>query len=139
MSRSIEALHQATRRRRETAEKAVNAALREARKADVPITFTRLAATAGVSTDFIYRHPALRAQVEALRRIRNGPGAATQRSADTDAAESTVVRRLSQELVDLRCKHHEEVARLPKALASAHGELLQLRRGLGDRQIDDCQ
>jgi Family of unknown function (DUF6262) len=133
MSRSIEALQQATRQRRETAEKAVNAALREARKANVPITFTRLAATAGVSTDFIYRHPGLRAQVEALRRMRNGPGAATNRDTDTDAAESTVVRRLSHELVDLRRKHHEEVTRLEKALAAAHGELLQLRRCLADR------
>ncbi|MGO9385434.1 MAG: DUF6262 family protein [Mycobacterium sp.] len=80
MSRSIEALQQATRRRHETAEKAVTAALREARKANVPITFTRLAATAGVSTDFIYRHPALRAQVEALRRVRNAPRKQTHRT-----------------------------------------------------------
>ncbi|MGO8852010.1 DUF6262 family protein [Mycobacterium sp.] len=139
MSRSIEALQQATRRRRETAEKAVTAALREARKANVPITFTRLAATAGVSTDFIYRHPALRGQVEALRRVRNDPGAATQQNADTDAAESTVVRRLSQELVELRHKHHEQVNKLQRALAAAHGELLELRRRLADRPTDDCQ
>jgi len=137
MSRSIEALQQATRRRHETAEKAVTVALREARKANVPITFTRLAAAAGVSTDFIYRHPALRAQVEALRRVRNGPGVQTHRNVDTDAAESTVVRRLSQELVDLRRKHHEEVTRLQKALAAAHGELLELRRRLADRSSAD--
>ncbi len=136
MSRSIEALQQATRRRHETAEKAVTAALREARKANVPITFTRLAATAGVSTDFIYRHPALRAQVEALRRVRNAPRKQTHRNDDADAAESTLVRRLSHELVDLRRKHHEEVTRLQKALAAAHGELLQLRRGLADRPTD---
>ena len=138
MSRSIEALQQATRRRHETAEKAVTAALREARKANTPITFTRLAAAAGVSTDFIYRHPGLRAQVEALRRIRNGPGTATHRNADTDAAESTVVRRLSQELVDLRHKHQEQVTTLQQALAAAHGELLQLRRQLAERPTTDC-
>jgi hypothetical protein len=132
MTRSTEALQQAARRRHENAEKAVAAALREARKTNTPITFTGLAAEAGVSTDFIYRHPDLRAQVEALRRIRSGPGTATQRNADTDAAESTLVRRLSRELVDLRRKHHEEVTRLQKALAAAHGELLQLRRRLGE-------
>jgi len=138
MSRSIEALQEATRRRHQTAEKAVAAALREARKANTPITFTRLAAAAGVSTDFIYRHPGLRAQVEALRRVRNSPGGKTHRNADTDAAESTLVRTLSQELVELRRKHHEEVTKLQQALAAAHGELLELRRQLAERPTADC-
>jgi hypothetical protein len=46
MSRSIDALQQAARQRHENAEKSVAAALREARKANAPITFTGLAAEA---------------------------------------------------------------------------------------------
>jgi hypothetical protein len=63
MSRSVTAVAEATRRRRQNAEEAVEAALREARKHRAPVTVTGIAAAAGVSTDFIYRHPDLRAQV----------------------------------------------------------------------------
>lgn len=48
-----------------------------------------------VSTDFIYRHPPLRSEVEALRRARNrpAPGGPGQ-DPDANAAASTLVRRL---------------------------------------------
>lgn len=49
---------------------------------------------------------------------------------DLDAASSTLVRRLGQQLADARRKHREEVAELQAALAAAHGELLALRRQL---------
>ena len=131
MSRSTEALVDAARRRTEDAEKAVHKALRQARKDGTPITVKGLAAAAGVSTDFIYRHPDLRNQVEALRQARRaGAPAATSTVPDVDAASSTLVRRLSQELADSRRKHREEVAELRHALAVAHGELLILRRQL---------
>ena len=68
MSRSTEALADIARRRTENAEKAVHKALRRARKDGAPVTVKGPAAAAGVSTDFIYRHPDLRNQVEALRR-----------------------------------------------------------------------
>jgi hypothetical protein len=53
---STRALAEATQRRRENAENAVKRALRESRKARTPVTVTGIAAAAGVSTDFIYRH-----------------------------------------------------------------------------------
>lgn len=130
MSRSITALAEATRRRSETAEKAVEQALRAARKTDTPITVTGIANAAGVSTDFIYRHPQLRAQVEALRRARAASAPESAADPDAHAAASTLVRRLSQQLADSRRKHREEVTELKKALEAAHGELLQLRRQL---------
>lgn len=70
MNRSVEALTTAARRRRERAESAVEKALKEARKTRNPVSVTSIARAAGVSTDFIYRHPVLRPQVEALRRAR---------------------------------------------------------------------
>jgi hypothetical protein len=130
MSSSTQALGEATRRRHENAEKAVQGALREARKTLTPVTVTGIAAAAGVSTDFIYRHPELRAQVEALRRSRSAPHTTSGDDHDVDAAASTLVRRLSQQLADGRRKHREEVAELKYALEAAHGQLLELRRQL---------
>jgi hypothetical protein len=48
------------------------------------------------------------------------------------AADSTLVRRLSQQLADTRRRHREEIAELRRALEAAHGELLILRRQLAD-------
>ncbi|MFI6476226.1 DUF6262 family protein [Streptomyces sp. NPDC050516] len=131
MNRSIQALTDATRKRSSTAEQAVRKALRQARKDTSPITVKGIAMAAGVSTDFIYRHPELRTQVETLRRARRpAPSAAAVHDSDTETASSTLVRRLAQELADARRKHHEEVTELRRALEVAHGELLMLRRTL---------
>ncbi|UXY17375.1 DUF6262 family protein [Streptomyces cynarae] len=135
MNPSTEALATAARERRERAESAVEKALREARKARTPVSVTSIAKAAGVSTDFIYRHPVLRPQVEALRRARrdNDPTGATGHP-DAEAAASTLVRRLTQQLATERRKHREEVTQLRTALETAHGDLLALRRQLADRQ-----
>jgi len=134
MNRSIEALATATRRRREQAESAVEKAIKEARKTCTPVSVTSIAKEAGVSTDFIYRHPVLRPQVEALRRAsRDGAPGDAVHIPDVEAAASTLVRRLTQQLATDRRKHREEVAQLQAALAAAHGELLALRRQLNVR------
>ncbi|MFF5019934.1 DUF6262 family protein [Streptomyces sp. NPDC001165] len=70
MSRSLEALAKATEQRRKQAESAVEKALRQARASQQPVSVASIARAAGVSTDFIYRHPTLRPQVEDLRRSR---------------------------------------------------------------------
>lgn len=128
--RSTQALAAATRRRRETAEQAVHKALRQARKAHSPVTVAAIARAAGVSTDFIYRHPELRPQVEALRQAR--PPAGPAATPDAAAAESTLIRRLTRQLADERRKRREEIAELRAALETAHGELLNLRRQLSN-------
>lgn len=130
MSRSIIALAESTRRRRENAENAVRQALAEARKARRSVTVAGIAAAAGVSSDFIYRHPELRPQVEALRRARRYPPVPSEDHPDIEAADSRLVRRLCQQLADVRRKNREEVAELRRALEAAHGELLSLRRQL---------
>ncbi|WP_369265056.1 hypothetical protein [Streptomyces sp. R35] len=129
MNRSVEALTTAARRRRERAKKAVEKALKEARKTRNPVSVTSIARAADVSTDFIYRRPVLRPQVEALRRARRdaAPDDAGHQP-DTEAAASILVRRLTQQLSTERRKHREDVAQLQAALAAAHGEVLTLRR-----------
>ncbi|MGI5291397.1 DUF6262 family protein [Nonomuraea polychroma] len=132
--RRIQALADATRKRTENAEKAVEQALRRARSASGPVTIARIAAEAGVSTDFIYKHQVLRPQVEALRRSRAGATPTASHPADTDAAESTLIRRLTQQLAQTRKEHREQITELRAALEAAHGDLLVLRRRLDDRQ-----
>jgi hypothetical protein len=120
----------AARRRREQAEQAVIRALVEARDTGAPVTFTGLATKAGVSTDFIYRHRGLRAQVEALRGPHGRSPVRVEALRDIDFSESTLIHRLSHQLVELRRRHREEVIELRRALAAAHGELVYLRQRL---------
>lgn len=129
MSRSIDALAKATEQRRKHAESSVEKALKQARASQEPVSVTSIARAAGVSTDFIYRHPTLRPQVEDLRRARrNATSTDAVHEPDAQAAASTLVRRLTQQLATERRKHREEVAQLQAALAVAHGELLAMRR-----------
>ena len=134
-SRRVEALAVATRTRRETAEKGVLKALKDARKSDGTVTVTGIATAAGVSTDFIYRNPALRQQVEALRRTRNHTPVRSPDTTDADAADSTLVRRLTQQLADLRHRYHHDTTELKQALAAAHGELIAARRQLTEATV----
>ncbi|MBB6414450.1 hypothetical protein [Streptomyces sp. AK010] len=98
------------------------------------MTIAGIAADAGVSTDFIHKHTVVRPQIEALRRSRAGTAAAPDQPADADAAESTLIRRLTQPLAQVRKEHREQIAELRTALETAHGELLVLRRQLADGQ-----
>ena len=128
MKANVAALAGAAARRRERAERAVREALDAARTAGTPVTIAGIAASAGVSADFIYRHPEIRPEAEALRRA----GRTAPAGGDTsDASGGSLVRRLSQELTEIRRKHREEVTELRRALEAAHGELLALRRRLG--------
>ena len=129
MSRNIEALAKATQQRHKQAETAVEQALRQARASQQPVSVASIARTAGVSTDFIYRHPRLRPEVEDLRPARrNAIPTDAVHERDAQAAASTLVRRLTQQLATERRKHRQEVAQLQDTLATAHGELLSLRR-----------
>ncbi|MFC9627893.1 DUF6262 family protein [Streptomyces mirabilis] len=135
MSRSVEALAKATKQRHKRAETAVEKALRRARASQQPVSVASIARAAGVSTDFIYRHPALRPQVENLRRARRSASLGDAvHDPDTEAAASTLVRRLTQQLTTERRKHREELAQMQAAIAAAHGELLALRRKLETRE-----
>jgi hypothetical protein len=134
--RRTQALATATRQRTERAEKAVEKALRQARSAPGPVTIAHIAAAAGVSADFIYKHPVFRPRIEALRRSRTAasPRADGHTDADAEAAESTLIRRLTQQLAQIRKQHREQITELRAALEAAHGELLVLRRRLQDDQ-----
>ena len=132
-----EHLRQAAARRRLEAEARTTRALAAMSRGGEAVTFVAVARKASVSTDFLYRHPTLRAQVVDLRRATSGRPSrdrATPPLATPDT--SSAVRSLAAQLKELRARHRDEVAHFQKALAVAHGENLLLRRRLGDGVTD---
>ena len=100
-----------------------------------PITFRGLAQTAGVSLDFLYRHPELRRRVEQLRTQQQTqpPAPRPQPPAADPDQPSNVVRTLTAQITELKRRHREETTALKQALEAAQGENLELRRRLGHR------
>jgi hypothetical protein len=96
-----------------------------------PITFRALAKTAGLTLDFLYRHPALRRRVEQLRDQQRATPPPIPARVDPDEP-SSVIRTLTNQLTDLKRRHRDEITILKQALEAAHGENLELRR-LGHR------
>lgn len=117
------ALVAAAQRRREDAERRVHEALRKADRRHMPVSFRAIAELAGVSTDFLYRHPSFREDIE-RRRARASPRPRPQE----EGPRSNIIRILTEQLRAERTARVEEVARLRNALAAAHEELLDLRR-----------
>ncbi len=125
--RRAEVLRGAAQAKREAATKRAEVALRKLIKTGAQINFRAVASAAGVSVDFLYRHPELRARIEHLRSRQQhktpSPAAATPGS---DRDDRGVVVALTARLREAR----GEVAELKAQLAAAHGELLALRRQL---------
>jgi Family of unknown function (DUF6262) len=112
------------------------AALDQMTRSRDPITFRSLAAAAGVSLDFLYRHTALRDRVVYLR-ARQQAQPAEARTAPPDPRQpSNVIAALTAQLADARRRYREENAELARALEAAHGENLLLRRRLGHQPAE---
>jgi hypothetical protein len=128
-------LRQAAARKSAAAQTRAEQGLRDMIRGNQPITFRGLAQTAGVSLDFLYRCTTIRQRVEHLRaQQQNNPRpAATTTLQDTP---SSVVRTLTAQLATLNQQHRHEVHQLRQALETAHGEILELRRRLGTRNLD---
>ncbi|GAB3815595.1 hypothetical protein GCM10028820_13400 [Tessaracoccus terricola] len=111
-----------------------NKALQDMAAAGSSITFAAVARHAGVSTDFLYKTPTLRARIADLRASpsRKHDDAATVEQ--EDGSTSSAVRALAAQLRQQRRQHRGEVDALQKALAAAHGENLQLRRRLSQSE-----
>ena len=124
--RRAQVLRQAAQAKRAAATKRAEVALRKLIKTGEQINFRTVANTAGVSVDFLYRHPELRPRIEHLRARQQrepSPAAAMpEREQDDRGVVAALTARLRQA--------HTEVSELKAQLAAAHGELLTLRRRL---------
>ncbi|WP_197499623.1 DUF6262 family protein, partial [Mycobacterium sp. 1245852.3] len=121
-------LRDAAHRRHEESLQRPTDALTALSATGTPITFASVARKAGISTDFLYRQPALRQRIHELRNSAPTRVASTAPQ-DSDSA-SGAVRALSAQIKRLRRRHQEDTAALEKALAVAQGENLALRRKL---------
>jgi hypothetical protein len=122
----IATLRQAAAAKRQAAVARAEAGIRTLAKNGQPITFRAVATTGGVSADFLYRHPELRARIEQLRG-QQPRGSQAPPDHSPGPAASGVVATLTARLTELR----RELAETKAQLAVAHGELLALRRRPG--------
>ncbi|MEV4014908.1 DUF6262 family protein [Nonomuraea angiospora] len=115
---------------RTAAEDKARRSLRRLAAAREPVGFTAVAKAAGVSTDFLYRHPELRAQIERQRAKSRSTPRPSAAEDDPVASSSAAVRLLARKLEEERGARRREVTELRKALEVAQGENLELRRRL---------
>jgi plasmid stability protein len=106
------------------------AALNQMVRGSDTITFRALAATAGVSLDFLYRNTVLRDRITHLR-DRQQAQPATTRALPPAPDQPSVIATLTAQLADAKRRHREETTELRRALQAAHGENLLLRRRAG--------
>ena len=125
-------LAHAAARRTLDAEQRVKGALRELDAEGAAVTFAVVAKRAAVSRVFLYEHPELRAQVEALR---SAQGTAPARLPVRQRASDASLRSRLRAALDENQRQREEIARLREELALAHGRVreLELDRRVGRR------
>ncbi len=129
----IAMLRQAAAAKREAAAARAETGIRKLTRAGQPVTFRAVAAAGGVSVDFLYRHPGLRARIERLRGRQPAPAGKTPPGEPGSPGASSVVATLTARLAELR----RELADTKAQLAAAHGELLALRRHPGNAAPSD--
>jgi hypothetical protein len=121
----IATLRQAAAAKHQAATARAETGIRKLTKTGQPVTFRAVAAASGVSVDFLYRHPELRARIERLRGHQPAPAPSAPPG---NPGASSVVATLTARLTELR----RELAETKAQLAAAHGELLALRRHPGN-------
>jgi uncharacterized protein DUF6262 len=114
------------------AEQRVRSALQELDREGATVTFAAAAERARVSGAFLYRHPELRAAIEALRTAR---AATPARPPVSQRASDASLRARLRAALDENQRQREEIARLREELALAHGRVreLELDRRVGRR------
>ncbi|MFF3518897.1 DUF6262 family protein [Streptomyces sp. NPDC002573] len=125
----IDTLKEAARRKSEEKIKAAEAAIRRLVKRGEQVTFQAVQREAGVSQNFLYKNPGLRARIEHQRTHHPAPRPVP---AEGDS-DNNIVVALTAEVARLKKRHRQEITELRKALEQAHGENLVLRRELERR------
>ena len=117
------AIHEAAATRSNDAASRVRRALRELAKRGIEVNFATVAATAGVSRQFLYSHAELRPEIEGLREQQRSE---LSRLPVVDrASDASIPSRLRAALDDNQ-RLREEVTRLREEVALAHGRVREL-------------
>jgi Family of unknown function (DUF6262) len=125
-------LRAAAARKHQDAVQRAERAIRQLVKESRPVTFKAVAQNAPCSTAFLYGHAELKRRITHLREQQQR---ATLPIPPVDPdTPSSVVRTLTLQIAALKRRHRDEVAQLRQDLAAAHGEILTLRRRLGEQR-----
>jgi Family of unknown function (DUF6262) len=116
-------LADAAARRTLDAEQRVRTALRELDREGASVTFAAVAQSARVSRAFLYQHPDVRSEIEALR---SAQAAAPARLPVRQRASDASLRARLRAALDEGQRQREEIARLREELALAHGRVREL-------------
>jgi hypothetical protein len=111
----IATLRQAAAAKRDAAIARAETGIRKLVKTGQPVTFRGVAAASGVSADFLYRHPELRARIERLRGHQPAPGASAPACEPGNPGASSVAATLTARLTELRRELAETKAQLAAA------------------------
>ena len=120
-------LLQAAARRHQDSLQRAREALRRLDRAAEPITFQAVSKAAGVSRSWLYREPAIRAEIERLRAPRPVPGCVGLLAAEQASTES-LHRRLEVTTDEIRRLKHDN-----HQLRDQVARLLGERRSTGHR------
>jgi Family of unknown function (DUF6262) len=120
--RRASALGEAAAARSTGAAERARRALVELDRRGATITFAVVAAQAGVSRQFLYSHPDLRADIELLRGRQRAPARLPARERPSDESIRVRLRVALDEHKRLR----DEIAALREELALAHGRVREL-------------
>lgn len=105
-------LTRAARTRHNTVTAKADAALRELSVQRLPVTGTAVTRRAGMSTDFPYRHPILRAKITSMRLSTRPDVGPDQEPESDDGSTSAAVRAFSARLKKLTTRHRADIAAL---------------------------
>jgi hypothetical protein len=123
----IDRLTAAARRRTRQAEQHAEKTIRRMLRDRDAITFRGIHRRAGLSLDFLYTNPTIRARIHAAKHAQNSRGAAQPAPVSADSSEGTLVRVLTAQLQAAKRKHCHDSDELRRQMAAATGEILALR------------
>ena len=115
-------MHEASATRSQDATARARRALRELAKQGVEVNFARVAATAGVTRQFLYAHTKLRAEIERGRDQQR----ALARLPVADRGSDASIRSRLRAALDDNQRLREQITGLREELALAHGRVREL-------------
>lgn len=126
-------LRRATEAKKTAALARAEKGIRDLLRRGAPITFEAVASAGSISKGFLYANSDLRSRITMLRD--QSDHAVDMRSPPREPGDDTssVVRTLTTKLAAERASHRAELAELRSALEAAHGEILSLRRSVGQQ------
>ncbi|MFW0111268.1 DUF6262 family protein [Rothia sp. CCM 9416] len=116
-------LAQAAKDRAAEKEKQAKAAIRRLTREKKPINFASVAQEAGVSRNYLYKHPELRAQIEKLK-----TSTRSDRSlqATPDTGQENIVAALRLKIRNIETQHQNEIKAIRNELKTANQRIEKL-------------